>query len=500
MFIRNNVAIPTFLVYNSDSHYKQLINSINTKYNYISKQIYDDSVVIILRGNVDKKNFMIPVDIFKLCFTYISTRATICEQPLNQEVYISMGHGCQYSYYKTLPANCIYLSIALGGFATNTRASRRILDLFESQSLMLQNPCKNFRKLNDYLTVSLHNADYNEKMNPDKVSPDKLYDKRNSTYLNIHYNDPSQELNKYLEIYHDVLGYYDPTSNPDEISDDYLTFWKSGLYKMSSSNYGFDNLIMCVVGDYFNDVILHSADIHFMFFNSLRPTYSEVLESINAHKKSYYTEITSLDTTINYAPIDRIDDETIDEFYFVQYKTSDVIAPETYIRINIFNQIRTIIKNSFDPLISGNDLIMIMKKWNIKQSELFEMYPGIHYNVNCRSNCTDISSDINETLKKTSVENKRKVFENIYSAEEDKRMIDTKQQTEKFKSGVNHNDLLSRAKFALNIAEKRGSTKFEKAENYGHKLKSKKSKTKSTFKLFSKRRSSSSSTKRNNRI
>ena len=493
MFIRNNVVIPAFLVYNSDDYYTYLINSINTKYNYINEQILrDGSVVILLQGNVDKTYFMIPVDIFKLCFEYISTRATICEQPQNQEVYISMGHSCQYSHYKTLPANCIYLSLALSGFKTYTAnvMTRRILNLFESQSKMLQNPCKNFRKLNDYLTVS-----YNEKMDPDKVSPDKNL---NSTYLNIHYNDPSQELNKYLEIYHDVLGYYDPTSDPDAISNDYITFWKSGLYKMSSSNYGFDNIIWCVVGDYFNDVILHNADIYFMFFNSLRPTYLEVLESINAHKKSYYTEITSLDTTINYAPIDRIDDETIDDFYFVQYKTSDVIAPETYVRINN----KTITTYSFEPLISGNDLIIIMKKWNIKQSELFEMYPGIHYNVNCRSNCTDISSDINETLKKTSVENKRKVFENIYSAEEDKRMIDAKQQTEKFKSGVNHNDLLSRAKFALNIAEKRGSTKFEKAENYGHKLKSKKSKSKSKsiFKLFSKRRSSSSSTKRKNRI
>ena len=499
MIIRNNVVIPTFLVYNSDDYYTYLINSINTKYNYINEQILrDGSVVILLQGNVDKTYFMIPVDIFKLCFEYISTRATICEQSLNREVYITRGHGCQYSYYKTLPANCMYLSLALGGFNTNIVTARRILNLFEYQSEMLQNPCKNFRKLNDYLTVSLHNADYNEKMNPDKISPDKLYDKDNSTYLNIHYNDPSQELNKYLEIYHDVLGYYDPTSNPNAISNDYLTFWKSGLYKMSSSNYGFDNVIMCVVGDYFNDVILHDADIYFMFFNSLRPTYSEALESINAHKKSYYTEITSLDTTINYAPIDRIDDETIDDFYFVQYKTSDVITPKTYVRININQNVKTLITNNFEPLISGNDLIIIMKKWNIKQSELFEMYPGIHYNVNCRSNCTDISSDINETLKKTSVENKRKVFENIYSAEEDKRMIDAKQQTEKFKSGVNHNDLLSRAKFALNIAEKRGSTKFEKAENYGHKLKSKKSK--SIFKLFSKRRSSSSSTKRKNRI
>lgn len=118
-----------------------------------------------------------------------------------------------------------------------------------------------------------------------------------------------------------------------------------------------------------------------------------------------------------------------------------------------------------------------MKKWSITQSELFEMYLGIHYNINCRSNCTDIS-EIDETLKKTSIENKRKVFENIYSAEEDKRMIDTVKKTEKFKN----------------------------AEIYGHKLKAKKSKskTKSIFKLFSKRRSksssSSSTTKRKNRI
>lgn len=478
MFIRNNVAIPTFLVYNSDGHYTHLINSINTKYNYVDKQILnDDSVIILLQGNVDKKYFMIPVDIFKLCFEYISTRATICEQPLNQEVYISMGHGCQYSYYKTLPENCIYLSLALCGNVLTLGANKRIKSLFESQSPMLQNPCKNFRELNDYLTVSLHNADYNEKMYPDKISPDKLYDRYKSTYLNIHYNDPSHELNKYLEIDHDVIGYYDPTSNPAEISDDYIMFWKSGLYKMSTPPSGFSDLILCVVSGYFNDVMLHNADIHFMFFKSLRPTYVEVLETINAHKKSYYTKITSLDTTTNYAPIDRIDDETIDDFYFVQYKTSDAIAPETYVRINQYNNIKTVITNKFDPLISGNDLIIIMKKWSITQSELFEMYPGIHYNINCRSNCTDIS-EIDETLKKTSIENKRKVFENIYSAEEDKRMIDTVKKTEKFKN----------------------------AEIYGHKLKAKKSKskTKSIFKLFSKRRSksssSSSTTKRKNRI
>jgi hypothetical protein len=441
----------------------------------------DGITYIILEGKTDNQEFFIPKEIIDLCFVNKpSSRALICNHPENQEVYISMGHVAEVYdiQYKILPENCIYLSLALCGAETNEDTIKRINELFTSKSKMIKYPCRYFRELNDYLTVSLHNPEYNDKTHPDKITPDNLYTNDDSTYLNIHYNDPEQKLNKYLDAEYYPFGNY-VQGNDSTHPYPSISLWKSGLYKMSSLPMDFDSeIVIYNYNDndtYFNRFMFHEFDIHFLFDGSIRPTVNDIFDSINTFKKSYY-ESHHNESHHNESHHNVILDNSshsrkiINDFYFSQYIKSGIQEPTTYSRVEthrIYSFKPTVTSLRFAPCISVIDFFKIIEKWTIFQSELFKLYTGIHYNINCRAH---VDAATVEPLKATSIENKRNVFENIYIAEEDKRARETTKQTAKFTRGVKHGDLLAHTRFALNKAEKKGSSKFVNAEKQGHKI------------------------------
>ena len=485
MYIRNEVEIPPYVIgpnskTNSDE-YTQLTHSISQNYTYIRKFTMDGITYIIIEGKTDNQAFVMPKEIFDLCFVNKpSSRALICNHTENQEVYISMGHVAEVYdiQYKTLPEDCIYLSLALCGTETNEDTVKRIYELFTSKSKMIKYPCSYFRELNDYLTVSLHNPEYNDKTHPDKITPDKLYTNDDSTYLNIHYNDPEQKLNKYLDAEYYPFGNY---VNGNDSTHPYpsISLWKSGLYKMSSLPTDFDSEIVIYNYNndhdtYFNRFMFHVFDIYFLFDESIRPTVNDIFNSIDTFKKSYYESHNNVILDDNSSHTIKI----INDFYFSQYINKDIPLPTTYSRVETHRSFTfkpKVVSLRFAPSISIVDFFTIIGKWTIFQSELFKLYTGIHYNINCRAH-RDAATV--EPLKAASTENKRKVFENIYIAEEDKRALETTKQTAKFKRGVKHGDLLAHTRFALNVAEKKGSSKFVNAEKYGHKLLRRSNKTK----------------------
>jgi hypothetical protein len=406
---------------------------------------------------------------------YNSKYESLCENHDTQEVYMVMGHGCQFSYYQKVPQDCVYLSLALCGKATSTLSTKKIWTMFEQKQPILAKPCEKFRQLNSILTRTIHNDNYNEDLYPDLIVPDEKYNEDYSTFLTMHYNDPDDQLSMYLDIYYTLL------TDTHLTKHNLVRFWKSGLRKMSNKNTNLANgLIMCRKGDYFNDIILHKDDIEFMYEDSIYPTLQDVMGYVHDRKKTYYNSNHGYG---NHAPSEK----EIDEFYFEQYQSDfEMVKPQTYSRKNYLiggGLLGDEVLN-FDPLISYKDLKSIIERNAITQSELFALYPGIYYNASCRSSgCSNVEKE--NDRKKLSLEKKKQLFENLYIVEENSRFNKNASQTLRFKNGVDIGDRIDHINMMFKDNELKGSTLFGEAESRGHKTEKKRSIATKVRKLFS---------------
>ena len=392
---------------------------------------------------------------------YTPPMVEICDIPNETEVYTFGGHGCYYDTYKTVPEGCVYLSLALCGTSITTITNKQFRRMFEEKSPLLKNPCTTFRKLNKILTKTINNPEYNDNTHMELITPDEKYNDDDSTYLNMHYNDTlhTNKFNQYLESRYDSFGYSEPTKF---LGKNAVQFWKSGLRKMSAENPGFSNGMLCIQDDYFKDMMIHQADIEFLYGDSILPTLKNVLDNIDKFKHKYFTDNFhgNIGKLSEDDEVDEEDEESLmyhtiyDAYYF---KGKNIIGkpfPKTYERLFFQPPNSYVGELPFSPIISFQDLRFIMNQIKYTQSQLFEMYPGIHYNIVCRSNCSGIEDEYKiQIQRQKSVDNKKGIFYDFHETEADQYFQDTEARTSRFK----------------------------KAEKYGHKMSNTKSKRKSTI-------------------
>jgi hypothetical protein len=309
-----------------------------------------------------------------------------CSNIPNQKIYILKGHGCITNEYFPVPENCIYITLALCGKEMGVRqVYKTFSDLFILQSDLLINPCnkKNFRELNNILTKS-ENPTYNETNYENLIEPDPQYDKLSSSYLNMHYsgNDDSS-LHTYLDNMYQPLDSHvleKSNKNPTKV-----LFFKSGLYEIMQTNDKlFKSIFTLTIPNNYNSIMLNKHNIKQLYDGSIYPTTDQIISSINEYKQDNYGSIS------NY----------LNNFIIDKTKIESTSIETSYI-------------------ISYTHLYNIINQYFVKtQKYYFEKYPGIYYNIVCRSPCT--TTDEKEILLKrqTSFDNKKKLFD-IIETEED---------------------------------------------------------------------------------
>ena len=266
---------------------------------------------------------------------------------INDKVYMFNGHGCSKTDYFDVPEYCVYVTLALCDNVTknNSLSQQNFYSLFIEKNDILKNPCdhRNFLELN------------NSYFNKDDITEESIVDKTYSEdqpAFNIHYYGGKDYLGKYLAAdftLHLSWLYLENKATVTQIPESayYFEICPSGLYEMTNnSRTDLNSLIEISKNPGFNQIMLTQENIDFIYTGSLFPTLSGINKRINKY------HVTNVKDYVN------------------KFQTEDNLDTE----------------NNNNYIISITDFFDLTKR-NITLYELFEKFPGVHYNIVCRKNC-----------------------------------------------------------------------------------------------------------------
>ena len=310
----------------------------------------------------------------------------------NMEVYMMKGHGGVGIDRKEVPSGCVYVSTTMCGNVSTTNGMKgTFLRIFESNNDILREPWKteSFKILDKSIT-NTKSSIYNNSSHDNNNS--EGYKRFDFSYLTMHLprdciyeSEPNEEIFNYLDselepcsywFYNNPDGY--DSSKPTEYNS--VLFERSGLLRMGDiTSYDlhdesqrnnpnrFNGLwhITLFKHDNYNFPMVSEKNIIDMYADSIYPTIDEVLERKNEYISGH--------SQLAYC----IDESQHDE-----------------------------------TLISAHEFVEIILELTITQSELFRLYPGIHYFTICRPfNTKDHSSRL--TQRRYSITNKPKLLSMI---------------------------------------------------------------------------------------
>lgn len=325
-----------------------------------------------------------------------------CPNPHNK-AYMMLGHASTSREIYKVPDNCVYITTTICGTLANAR-SQTINDFysfFKNNREIVKNPCSftNFNKINQIISKNSEVDKYINNVNTDIEGID------NVNFLNMHISRKTCETSatcpkNYLFEYKNAS--YDPCSfwfykNDEqlyELTDRTLREHNTILFHLSglvSSDNAFNKMesFRTVKKMPWKYPMLTLNMIHSLYKYSVYPSFNDIFHVLS-----------QLDININlYLEItDPRDPSYIDVDSYIEIITGLDSNP-LYYNTN---------------LISGFDFIqMIINNFTVNQSELFELFPGVHYNTKCREFSEYYSKPIQRQL---SVGNRQNLFD-LYAEE-----------------------------------------------------------------------------------
>lgn len=310
----------------------------------------------------------------------------------NMEVYMMKGHGKVGIDRKEVPSGCVYLSTTMcGNVAAIDGIKDTFLRIFESNNDILREPWKreSFKILDQSITNPKSSIYANSSRDNNNSEALKRFD---FSYLTMHLprdctydSEPDEEIFNYLDSelipcsywFYNNQDDYNP-SKPTEY--DSVVFKRSGLLRM---------------GD------ITSYDLY------------DESQSDNPFKFKGFWQIRLLKHDNYIFPM--VSDENIQNIYVDSiYPTVDDVLQRKNAYISSHRQLEHCIDESKhdETLISAHEFVKILLELTIPQSELFVLYPGIHYFTICRPfNTRDHSSRL--TQRRYSITAKPKLLSMI---------------------------------------------------------------------------------------
>ena len=248
------------------------------------------------------------------------------------------AHGCDTDTELEVPPGCIYVTFAECGKNSNvTSIDQRMFELFESNSLLLKDPVRNKDEIEAYINqdninmgmpirhIHIHHAGGNE---------------TSRTYHNCFYYP---ELSWMCTA---TKEHFSPPAKLDS-SHTHMTFLKSGLYTTGVPLIPNHNLDESMEKRIFMDKDkIKLSQIVEIYGNSLLPTIPSILRNLEIIKEKTITE----EDDILYTELEKA----------------------------YLNGLHEDLKQ-LNPKRNSSEYVT--------QKELFTYYPGIYYNLSCRSNC-----------------------------------------------------------------------------------------------------------------
>jgi len=305
----------------------------------------------------------------------------ICQNP-NDKAYMMLGHGSTDISIKDVPDDCVYITAALCGNVSY--GDYNFPQLFFNNKELVKNPCdiNSFSELNRVFSENskVHKYIDNVKTNFNISEYNKGSGVDTTGFLNMHVSKKTCHSSatcaeEYLFQYKDSI--YEPClywfykdnkylleslSSMKEKHDSIL-FSYSGLISADNS---FENQEKFMFSfselSFWKYSMLTTRDIITIYSYSLYPTSDDILQKIRERNIDIrqYLKIT----------------DPSDPKYF------DPLNPPSNLYDNRESQ-----EHFYDYhyIISCADFVnFITDNYTIKQSKLFEMFPGVHYNTACR--------------------------------------------------------------------------------------------------------------------
>jgi hypothetical protein len=326
-----------------------------------------------------------------------------CPNPSNK-AYMMLGHGSTDSSIKDVPDNCVYITTTLcGNISYRSLSTDRFLSFFKKNRELVKDPCSysNFEVINRFVSENSESDYYigNTKTNDTSDTSYSVDNPMNSDFLNMHVSRETCRTSakcpkSYLFRYKDA--YYEPCS--------YWYFKDGKSYNGPNIRHEHDRV------DFQRSGLIDSDDV----------------------SDSYYWSIKKIERPWKYPMVTIQDIEYIYE-YSVYPKTRDILAKirEIFTRLRLKRDIYLEINDPRHPsyidiysdsiydeyIISAHDFIniIIRKHFSITQSELFKLFPGVHYNTICRQ-FSEGPSYLKKIQRQISVDNKDNLA-NLYDEE-----------------------------------------------------------------------------------
>ena len=297
-----------------------------------------------------------------------------CDNPHNK-AYMMLGHGVTEMGIFDVPDNCVYITTTICGTSSQHDFYKvnEVIQLFFNNKELVKNPCNinNFNELNRIVSKKSKVDNYIGNTNSNATTNE------NVNYLNMHISRETCDISatcaknylfKYKNSSYEPCLYWfykdDEVLNEHPIKEkhDMIRFSYSGLMSADNS-FQTDIMITCRNPKYsfWKYPMLTTKEITRIYEYSLYPTTEEIFKKI---------EDLNIDIT-SYLKIT----DTNDEKYFNPLNPpSDINDGEWHEHYDDYKYI-----------ISGYDFVKLIRdNFTILQTELFKMFPGVHYNTACR--------------------------------------------------------------------------------------------------------------------
>jgi TPR repeat protein len=266
-------------------------------------------------------------------------------------VYTMQAHGCDTDSELEVPPGCVYVTFAECGKNSNvTSIDKRVFELFESNSPLLKDPVNNKDEIEAYINqdnikmgwsirhIHVHHA---------------AGDETSRTYHNCFY---------YPELSWSCNADKENFSPPAELdsSHTHMVFLKSGLYTTGIPLIPKHDLHESIEKRIFmNKSKIKLSHIIEIYGHSLLPTIPSILRNLEMVKEKTITE------------------------------EDDILHTE--LEKAYLNALHEDLKQ-LNPKRRSSEYVT--------QKELFIYYPGIYYNLSCRSNCYGYESTPKQDLRR----------------------------------------------------------------------------------------------------
>jgi hypothetical protein len=304
-----------------------------------------------------------------------------CPNP-NDAAYMMLGHGSTDISIKDVPDDCVYITAALCGNVSY--GDYNFPHFFFNNKELVKNPCdiNNFSELNRVFSENskVHKYIGNVKTNFNIRGLNEGSGVDTTGFLNMHVSKktchtsatcPEEYLFQYKDatyepclywFYKDNKLLHEPLSSMKEKHDS-IMFSYSGLISADNSFEYQDRFIFSIPElSVWKYPMLNTRDINNIYSNSLYPTTHDILQKIK-------------ERNIDIRQYLKITDPSDPKYFDPSNPPSDLYS----------NRLSQEHFYDYHYIISCPDFVnFIIDNYSIKQSKLFEMFPGVHYNTACR--------------------------------------------------------------------------------------------------------------------